>query len=84
MIYVKRGLLTATDETVIDDDQVLSSELRLNGRELATNTLLPQSLVRKDEGAVDVTVLDESSHVGLAQLFSQGSCRDVTRLQIRD
>lgn len=64
-IKIRKALLTATDEAVVHDDQVLPSEFRIDRREFAPDTLLSQSLVRKDKSAMDVSTLDQSRHIRL-------------------
>jgi len=60
------ALLTAADETVVHDDQILPAKFRFNRRQFAADTLLPQSLVGEDKSAMDISVLDKRGHVRLA------------------
>lgn len=59
----------STDNGVIheQDDTVL--ELGLHGAELSPDALLPGLLTGQDEGAVDVTVLDETVREGFPKLL---------------
>lgn len=60
---------SATDNGVIDEQDDTVLELGLHGAELSPDTLLPGLLTGQDEGAVDVTVLDETVGEGLLKLL---------------
>lgn len=60
---------SAADNGVIHEQDDTILELGLHGAELSPDTLLPGLLTGQDEGAIDVTVLDEAVGEGFPKLL---------------
>src|ERR1700754_2704821 len=63
--FVRRG---AAHDRIVDDQHVLALELDAHGVQLLAHRLLAHRLARHDEGAADVTVLEEAFAVLDAEL----------------
>src|SRR5439155_11015915 len=59
----------ATDDRVVDDDEALALDHLPHRVELQVYTLVAHALVRLDEGAADVAVLDETFRIRDARLM---------------
>ena len=68
-------------EHTIDDQDVLASELKRHGVEFAANSLLAHGLTGHDEGAADVTVLDEALAVSDIQFVGSLQSGYTTRVR---
>src|SRR5207245_10300402 len=63
------GGCRATDDRVVDDDEALALDDLPHRVELQVYTLVAHALVRLDEGAADVAVLDETFRIRDAGLM---------------
>src|SRR6202034_1508144 len=68
----------AADYAVIDDEAALAFEFGGDWEELATNGFLPRLLTVQNEGAINVSILDQKFAKRQTECLRQGYCRNAT------